>query len=213
MPSRPRPIETPACFKNINMYYEYNTTFKYHGLKKALNELTNQGQLNRFLRHRPGDRHGRYNPRGNTHSDIDRDMKVITIVVEVMDVKELHVGYRKSQICKLRGVIMTFGLENKCCLQTPHNDPLDDQLPTLSTKWWHLTSCSCQFGLNDGKIGRLNQRIGKECYYVSLRALSNEEKAHLLETSRPEKLGKQTTLKALVVFSTVAKSMEEPTLN
>jgi len=39
------------------------------------------------------------------------------------------------------------------------------------------------FGLDDGKIGRLDQRIGKECYYVSLKALSNEEKAQLLETS------------------------------
>ena len=102
VPSRPRPIETPARFKNINMYYEYNTTFKYHGLRKALNELTNQGQLNRFLRHRSGDRHGPYNPRGSTHSDIDRDMKVITTVVEVMDNKELHVGHTKSQIYELR---------------------------------------------------------------------------------------------------------------
>ncbi|KAJ8451885.1 LOW QUALITY PROTEIN: hypothetical protein Cgig2_007368 [Carnegiea gigantea] len=52
---RPRPIETPAKFKNKNKYCEYyedygHTMSECRELKRPLHELADEGQLNRFLR-------------------------------------------------------------------------------------------------------------------------------------------------------------------
>jgi len=55
----PKPIETPTNFRNKNKYCEYHqdfghTTSECRELKKALHEMADQGQLNRFLKQRKG---------------------------------------------------------------------------------------------------------------------------------------------------------------
>ena len=56
MLGQPKPIKTPANFRNKNKYYEDlgHTTSECRELKKALHEMVDRGQLNRFLKQRKG---------------------------------------------------------------------------------------------------------------------------------------------------------------
>ncbi|KAJ8428825.1 hypothetical protein Cgig2_005890 [Carnegiea gigantea] len=86
MLKRPKPIRTPIKFLNKNKYYDSyedyrHTTYERRELKKALQELADQGQLNRFLRRgRCGD-HNRNNQEGKTKNDADRNIEIITNII------------------------------------------------------------------------------------------------------------------------------------
>jgi len=46
-----------------------------------------------------------------------------------------------------------------------------------------------QFELDDEKVGKLygDQKMARECYYVSLKSLGRKEEPHIGEMSRPNK--------------------------
>ncbi|KAJ8440006.1 hypothetical protein Cgig2_022688 [Carnegiea gigantea] len=98
---RPKPIDTPPKFRNKNKYCKYyedhrHTTVDYSELKKALHELADQGQLNRFLKKGGGGDHKRRNLKGKKDNDADHNTKIITTITREIDSKKLSTGYRKA---------------------------------------------------------------------------------------------------------------------
>ncbi|KAJ8426528.1 LOW QUALITY PROTEIN: hypothetical protein Cgig2_022535 [Carnegiea gigantea] len=143
MPRRPRPIETPAKFKNKNKFYHEDnghTTSECYELNGALHELANQGQLNRFLRRGEGGDCNRRDSKGKKDSDANCNAEIIETIIGGIDDRELNAGYRKAEIQKLSevmatrelkplvGLTITFGPEDMRPLQTPHKDALVIQI-------------------------------------------------------------------------------------
>ena len=80
---RPKPIDTPAKFRNNNKYCEYyehheHTTVKCLELKKGLYELADRGQLNRFLEKGGGGDHIRCNLKEKKDNDADRNTETVS---------------------------------------------------------------------------------------------------------------------------------------
>ncbi|KAJ8429521.1 LOW QUALITY PROTEIN: hypothetical protein Cgig2_026701 [Carnegiea gigantea] len=62
-----------------------HTTSKCRELKKALQELTNKGQLNLFLRRSNGEDRNLHDLEGRKANDVNCDMKIITIIIGGID--------------------------------------------------------------------------------------------------------------------------------
>jgi len=70
-----------------------------------------------------------------------------------------------------------------------------------------------QFELDDGRVGKLcfgDQRMTRECYYVSLKSLGRKDEASPAESSRPNKLGKTGVPEAAMILSASAKEHGRP---
>ena len=137
---RPRPIGTPINLRNRNKYCEYHedcghTTSEFWELKKALDEMANCGQLNRFVQHGRGLNPNKLEASREKQWETDQNTEVIATIFGGFNVKELSTGYRKAQVRQLSQVMtarelrpltgptMTFEPEDMRPLQAPHNDP------------------------------------------------------------------------------------------
>jgi len=75
-----------------------------------------------------------------------------------------------------------------------------------------------QFELEDGRVGKLfgDQRMARECYYVSLKSLGRKEEAPVTEVSRPSKSAKKRDPEAVMTLLASAeehgRSRPEPTV-
>jgi len=107
---QPRPIETPINLRNRNKYCEYHedcghTTSECRELKKALYEMANRGQLNRFVQHGRGPNPNKPKASRKKQRDTDQDTEVITTISGGFNIKELSAGYRKAQVRQLSQVM------------------------------------------------------------------------------------------------------------
>jgi len=142
---RPTPIGTPINLQNRNKYCEYHedcnhTTSECRELKKALHEMADRGQLNRFVQHGSRPNPNKSEASRKKQRDTDQDTEVIATISGGFNVKELSAGYRKAQVRQLSqamaarglrpltGPTRTFGPEDLRPLQAPHDDPLVVQL-------------------------------------------------------------------------------------
>ncbi|KAJ8439076.1 LOW QUALITY PROTEIN: hypothetical protein Cgig2_018470 [Carnegiea gigantea] len=69
-----------------------------------------------------------------------------------------------------------------------------------------------QFELNDQKVGKLygEQKMARECYYVSLKSFGRKEEPPIGEMSEPNKTGKRVAIEAMVVLSTLVEEHGRP---
>jgi len=98
-------------------------------LKKALHEMADRGQLNRFVQPGRGPNPNKLEASRKKQRDIDQDTEVIATIFGGFNVKELSTGYRKAQVRQLSQVMaarelrpligptMTFGPEDMRSLQ------------------------------------------------------------------------------------------------
>ena len=89
---------TRIRLKNTSKYCKYHedyshTNFECRELEKALNKLTDQEQLNYFLRQEEWDEHDRHNFKERKGNDDDWDMEVITTAARGVDERELNTRY------------------------------------------------------------------------------------------------------------------------
>ncbi|KAJ8438067.1 hypothetical protein Cgig2_025472 [Carnegiea gigantea] len=69
-----------------------------------------------------------------------------------------------------------------------------------------------QFELDNGKVGKLyeDQKMTRECYYVSLKSLRRKEEPPSGEVSRPPKIGKKSATEAMVLLLASADEHGRP---
>jgi len=68
------------------------------------------------------------------------------------------------------------------------------------------------FELDNRKVGKLNgdEKVVRECYYVSLKSLGRKEEIPICEMSRSNKAGKKVETEAIVVLSTLVEEHRRP---
>ncbi|KAJ8451504.1 LOW QUALITY PROTEIN: hypothetical protein Cgig2_018138 [Carnegiea gigantea] len=222
---RLKPIDTPAKFRNKNKYCVYHedhghTTAECRELTKALRKLADRGLLNCFLKKGGGGDQNQHKPQGKKDNDVNRNTSLPPSLEGSTTRFERGIPKRSDPEARChgrQGIETTCGtnhdlgsrghaslanLAQQCFGNTTQGRPTLNAVNAVVTPYLLLV----QFELDDGKVGKLyeDQKMVRECYYVSLKSLGRKEEPLSGEASRPPKISKKSATKAMIVLSALA---------